>query len=67
MIMILAFINFFRFCVAAKSPVFSHISATLNGLSTIRAFQAEELLRQEFDGHQDLNTGTYFMALGKYC
>lgn len=48
----------------AKSPVFSHISATLNGLSTIRALQAEDLLRKEFDNHQDLNTGVYFMFLG---
>lgn len=52
--------------IAAKSPVFSHISATLGGLSTIRAFHAEELLRQEFENHQDLNTGTYFMFLGMY-
>lgn len=48
-----------------KSPVFSHISATLSGLSTIRAFQAEQLLRQEFENHQDLNTGTWFMFLSK--
>ena len=52
--------------IAAKSPVFSHISATLSGLSTVRAFQAEELLRQEFENHQDLNTGTWFMFLGIY-
>lgn len=49
---------------AAKSPIFSHISATLSGLSTIRAFQAQELLRQEFDDHQDLNTGAWFMFVG---
>lgn len=52
--------------ITAKSPVFSHISATLGGLSTIRAFHAEELLRQEFENHQDLNTGTYFMFLSMY-
>ncbi|XP_031637635.1 multidrug resistance-associated protein 4-like, partial [Contarinia nasturtii] len=47
-----------------KSPVFTHISATLNGLSVVRAFQAEEILRDEFDRHQNLNTGTYFMFWG---
>lgn len=54
--------NFILF--AAKSPIFSHISATLSGLSTIRAFQAQELLRQEFENHQDLNTGAFFMFFG---
>lgn len=52
------------FYISAKSPVFSHISATLGGLSTIRAFQAQDLLRKEFEDHQDLNTGTYFMYIG---
>lgn len=52
--------------IVAKSPVFSHISATLSGLPTIRAFNAEKLLQQEFDDHQDLNTGVYFMFLGMY-
>lgn len=36
----------------AKSPTFTHLAATLNGLSTVRAFNAEELLKNEFDHHQ---------------
>jgi hypothetical protein len=32
--------------------VFSHISASLNGLSTIRASQAQEMVCKEFDNHQ---------------
>lgn len=60
------FIQLLIFMVSAKSPVFSHIAETLNGLSTIRAHGAEELLRKEFDNHQDLNTGVYFMFLGVY-
>ncbi|ERL84840.1 hypothetical protein D910_02264 [Dendroctonus ponderosae] len=36
----------------AKSPVFSHITSTLNGLTTIRASQAEIPLIKEFDEHQ---------------
>lgn len=60
-------INFWNiFITSAKSPVFSHISATLSGLSTIRAFQAEKLLRDGFEEHQDLNTGTYFMFIGSF-
>lgn len=46
---------------AAKSPVFTHISATLYGLPTIRAFQAQNILRDEFESHQDLNTAVWFM------
>ncbi|XP_055317503.1 probable multidrug resistance-associated protein lethal(2)03659 isoform X2 [Sitodiplosis mosellana] len=45
-----------------KSPIFNHISATLSGLPTIRANQAERALRDEFDRHQDLNTGTWYMG-----
>lgn len=37
----------------------------MNGLSTIRAFQAENVLQAEFEAHQDLNTSAYFMIIGK--
>jgi ABC-type multidrug transport system fused ATPase/permease subunit len=36
----------------AKSPIFSHFSETLNGLSTIRAFNTQ---KQFFEGSRDLN------------
>lgn len=52
------------FFFVAKSPVFTHISATLSGLSTIRAFQAESILQDEFEEHQDVNTGVWFMFIG---
>ncbi|XP_043470122.1 ATP-binding cassette subfamily C member 4-like [Leptopilina heterotoma] len=44
-----------------RSPVFSHLSATLNGLSTIRAFRAQDLLTKEFDNHQDVHSATYYL------
>ncbi|XP_066138463.1 ATP-binding cassette sub-family C member 4-like isoform X2 [Euwallacea fornicatus] len=47
----------------AKSPVFSHITSSISGLTTIRAFQAEENLIQEFDEHQDAHTSAWFFTI----
>ncbi|XP_077987381.1 ATP-binding cassette sub-family C member 4-like [Glandiceps talaboti] len=46
-----------------RSPVFSHLSATLQGLCTIRAFNAETIFVEEFDSHQDLHTEGWFLFL----
>lgn len=56
-------VNNFNSNSTAKSPAFTHLSATLTGLSTVRAFKAEEILRKEFDDHQDLHSGCWFMAI----
>ncbi|XP_053679919.1 ATP-binding cassette sub-family C member 4-like [Anopheles nili] len=45
----------------SRSPIFTHIAATLNGLPTIRSYGAQQLLIQEFDTHQNVNTGACFM------
>uniref|UniRef100_A0A8D2LQ35 Cystic fibrosis transmembrane conductance regulator n=1 Tax=Varanus komodoensis TaxID=61221 RepID=A0A8D2LQ35_VARKO len=39
-----------------RSPVFSHLSSSLQGLWTIRAFKAEQRFQELFDAHQDLHT-----------
>ncbi|KAJ6637207.1 putative multidrug resistance-associated protein lethal [Pseudolycoriella hygida] len=46
-----------------RSPIFSHANATLQGLSTIRAFKAQQILSNEFDSHQDLNTSSWYLFL----
>lgn len=47
----------------ARSPIFTHTNATLQGLATIRASNAQQILIQEFDEHQDLNTSVEYLYL----
>ncbi|XP_014467782.1 PREDICTED: probable multidrug resistance-associated protein lethal(2)03659 isoform X2 [Dinoponera quadriceps] len=46
-----------------RSPVFAHLSATLQGLPTIRAFEASEILTREFDRHQDLHSSAWYIFI----
>nr|XP_023014259.1 probable multidrug resistance-associated protein lethal(2)03659 isoform X1 [Leptinotarsa decemlineata]XP_023014260.1 probable multidrug resistance-associated protein lethal(2)03659 isoform X1 [Leptinotarsa decemlineata]XP_023014262.1 probable multidrug resistance-associated protein lethal(2)03659 isoform X1 [Leptinotarsa decemlineata] len=55
--------NVKRMEATTRSPVFSHIHASLQGLPTIRAFGAQQILRKEFDRHQDLHSTAYYMFL----
>ncbi|XP_017758049.1 PREDICTED: multidrug resistance-associated protein 4-like [Eufriesea mexicana] len=55
--------NMKRFEGVTKSPVFSHISSSLLGLTTIRSARAQNMVRKEFDVHQDLHTSTYYLTI----
>ncbi|XP_066999504.1 ATP-binding cassette sub-family C member 4 [Anabrus simplex] len=46
-----------------RSPVFSHLSDSLNGLTTIRSSGTQEIVRKEFDSHQDLHTSAWFQFI----
>lgn len=50
-----------------RSPVFSHMSATLNGISTIRSAGAQQRLIKEFDHFQDVHTSTWSSYLASGC
>uniref|UniRef100_A0A1B0EXV1 Uncharacterized protein n=1 Tax=Phlebotomus papatasi TaxID=29031 RepID=A0A1B0EXV1_PHLPP len=46
-----------------RSPIFSHVNATLQGLSTIRALKAQSYLQSEFYLHQNVNSSAWYMYL----
>ncbi|KAG6463316.1 hypothetical protein O3G_MSEX013801 [Manduca sexta] len=47
-----------------KSPVFGMVTSSLNGISTVRAADAQHRLIDEFDRHQDLHTAAWNGYLG---
>ncbi|XP_049950536.1 ATP-binding cassette sub-family C member 4-like isoform X1 [Schistocerca serialis cubense] len=46
-----------------RSPMFSHLSDTLNGLATIRSSGVQDIVRKEFDDHQDRHTSAWFLYI----
>ncbi|KAG5833705.1 hypothetical protein ANANG_G00278690 [Anguilla anguilla] len=52
-----------RLEATTRSPVFSHLSSSLQGLWTIRAFRAEQRFQESFDAHQDLHSEAWFLFL----
>ncbi|KAF5273608.1 hypothetical protein FQR65_LT04607 [Abscondita terminalis] len=54
-------INIKRLEGTTKSPVFGHLHGTLQGLTTIRGFGVQEILKTEFDDKQDLHSTANFL------
>ncbi|XP_054168884.1 ATP-binding cassette sub-family C member 4-like [Oppia nitens] len=46
-----------------RSPVFSHLSNSLYGLSTVRAFGAQKSFERKFDDYQDSHTSSWFLFI----
>ncbi|KAI8123562.1 putative multidrug resistance-associated protein lethal(2)03659 [Lucilia cuprina] len=49
--------------VKPRSPIYSLTNQTFQGLTTIRALQAEKILESEFHEHQNANSSAWFMFL----
>lgn len=47
----------------ARSPVYTHLNASLQGLPTIRSCGASEKLSEEFDNHQDLHSTAWYLFI----
>ncbi|XP_023233961.1 multidrug resistance-associated protein 4-like [Centruroides sculpturatus] len=53
--------NVVYFVIIGRSPVFSHLSVSLYGLTTIRALNAENKFKSTFNKYQDKHTATWFI------
>ncbi|XP_022257889.1 multidrug resistance-associated protein 4-like isoform X2 [Limulus polyphemus] len=46
-----------------RSPVFSHLSTSLCGLTTIRAFGAQQTFEEQFNKYQDHHSSSWFLFI----
>ena len=51
---------------SAKSPIFSHMSHTLDGHISIKAFGIVEEFNKTFQRHQDVHTSAYNLFICSY-
>ena len=49
--------------VLDRSPMYSHVSATLQGLCTIRALKTQPQFLKRYNKYQDRHTSTWFLIL----
>jgi len=56
----LALLYFFN---SARSPVFTHLSSSLVGLTTLRAHKCEEIFQRAFDDCQNIHSSAWYAFL----
>jgi len=47
-----------------RSPIYTHVNASLQGLTTIRAMRTQSRLHEEFDHKLDANSSAFYYILG---
>ncbi|VDO22210.1 unnamed protein product [Heligmosomoides polygyrus] len=52
-----------RLEATTRSPLYSHISAFMNGLYTVRAFRRQKEVLQEYHRAQNINTAAFGLTL----
>ncbi|XP_041372527.1 ATP-binding cassette sub-family C member 4-like [Gigantopelta aegis] len=55
-----------RLEAVSRSPVYSHVSDTIGGLQTIRAFGKQDQFTESFDGYQNHHSSAWFLYLASY-
>lgn len=45
----------------SRSPIYSHLNSTMNGLNVIRSYHAEDICLEEFFKNIDTNTKAYYL------
>ena len=55
-----------QFPFSARSPVYSHLSATLIGLPIIRAFKVQNSFINDFYRYQDHQTSAWMLYIGAH-
>ena len=49
------------FLYAARSPIFTHVSSSLSGLTTLRAHQCEPIFLEVFSQCQNVHSSAYYI------
>lgn len=62
-IYVLIYKSSFFIIFSERSPIFSQMSTTIHGLTTIRSFKAEDMLTQQFDCTQDGHSAAWFLFI----
>jgi ATP-binding cassette subfamily C (CFTR/MRP) protein 4 len=51
------------FLLLARSPIFTHLSSSMIGLTTVRAHELQVIFQRIFDEAQDVHSSTWYMYL----